>query len=232
VIPTVRVVNQSTVVSEAEFQTVVAACAKQVVRDFSTPWAVIADVIAGGIPSATDWIITILDNSDQDGALGYHDNSQVPAGRVFAHTDQLYGLKWSVTLSHEILELLADPFLLNTAQIRKATFVALEVCDPCEADEAGYEIDGVSVSDFVLPAWFGSPGPRMDFAGHITRSFDLMPGGYVSLWTPLKGWTQKMARTRPGQASRAEQGHRFAERAARPRPAIDGQLSKLVTVHH
>ena len=33
---------------------------------------------------------------------------------------------------------------------------AYEVCDACEADQFGYDIDGVLVSDFVFPSWFES----------------------------------------------------------------------------
>lgn len=47
----------------------------------------------------------------------------------------------SVLLSHEVLEMLADP----TARSR-------EVCDPVAAD--AYRVGRVMVSDFVTPRWF------------------------------------------------------------------------------
>jgi hypothetical protein len=45
------------------------------------------------------------------GALGYHDRnfSGIPFGFVFTELSREIGENWSVTLSHEALELIADP---------------------------------------------------------------------------------------------------------------------------
>ena len=56
-----------------------------------------------------------MDDSDQAGALGYHDltSAGLPMGKVFARTDLQNNLSWTVTVSHELLEILGDP-MINT----------------------------------------------------------------------------------------------------------------------
>src|SRR5437764_160004 len=53
-------------------------------------------------PSSTSWQIVVLDDSDQAGALGYHDftvNGR-PIAKVFARDDARYGADFDVTLLH------------------------------------------------------------------------------------------------------------------------------------
>jgi len=58
---------------------------------------------------------------------------------------------WSRDFSHEILEMLVDPET-NRSVYHDGVGRIVEVADPVEWD--GYRLDGVFVSDFVLPAWF------------------------------------------------------------------------------
>ena len=55
----------------------------------------------------------MTDNPDQAGALGYHEitSQGTPLGKVFAKLDLQSGASWTVTLSHELLEMLADPWI-------------------------------------------------------------------------------------------------------------------------
>jgi hypothetical protein len=154
--------------------------------------------------------MSILDDSDQAGALGYHtlDTKKHPLGFVFAKSDQDAGLSWTVTASHELLEMLGDPYANLSVQIRDdGTAVAYETADAVEADNLGYTIGSTLVSDFVLPSWFiaGSPGP-WDLKGHCTGPLQLLPGGYIGVWVPGKGWTQATAR---GDEARHVAGARF-----------------------
>ena len=68
-----------------------------------------------------------------------------------------------------------------------------EVCDAVEGHAWAYEIDGVRVSDFVLPSYFAgaAPGPY-DFGGHLQAGCPaLMPGGYIGEYDPALGtWRQ------------------------------------------
>jgi hypothetical protein len=76
---------------------------------------------------------------------------------------------------------------------------ALEVCDAVEADDLGYNIDGVLVSDFVTPAWFEPTcADRLDFKNHISKELELAPGGYISILDRASGWTQITAKGEGG----------------------------------
>lgn len=181
----VAILNQSTVLSDANVQAALPAMQTQVSRDFAPLWgidATLAFVPAGSAPPLGSWQLVVLDDSDQAGALGYHLlNDGAPRGFVFAKTDLKAGLNWCVTFSHELLEMLLDPFVFSTVLVEGAhrfmgtsgSLLAQEVADACEADQFGYSITvappagapsgakpyQVLVSDFVTPAWFGAPAP-------------------------------------------------------------------------
>jgi len=205
-LPKIALVNRSTVLHPDDFENIAAAVTVQASRDFGPAWgitALISPMKPGEQPPADWWQLIVLDNSDQAGALGYHERTAAgqPIGYVFAETDQEYGLKVSVTTSHELLEMLADPWICAAAlkQISNTAgdVYAYEVCDPVESDELGYEIAGISLSDFVLPAWFeddASRGPY-DFCNHLTAPFSLAAGGYASVFSG--GWRQIQAQQTP-----------------------------------
>jgi hypothetical protein len=147
------------------------------------------------------WKLVFADKSDQAGDLGYHDFT--PDGRPISYVfaadiDSLPSL--TITATHEIAEMIADPWISENFQITDTRFFAKEICDPCEADEYGYSIkvDGsraVKVSDFVLPKWFipGSTG-QFDRNKKIDEPLKILPGGYMSVYTPGRGWRQVGAR--------------------------------------
>lgn len=213
----VDVLNKSTVVDGATIATYCAAIQKQVRNDYAPIWlggydihVALKTAPVASTHTSRHITVAVLDDSDQAGALGYHDTDEHgnPLGKVFAKTDQRYGLAVSVTMSHEILEILGDPFTLDGIQTSPSVWAAREVGDPCEADEFGYTIDGVLVSDFVLPSYFvrGSAGPY-DFRNHLKAPMTLLRGGYISLWSQSTGWTQQQAESAPGVASRAQTMH-------------------------
>jgi hypothetical protein len=123
----VAVINASTVLKDGEVSAAVPALQAQVHSDFAPIWGIDADltfVPGGSHPAPGSWWLTILDNSDVAGALGYHDvtNAGLPLGKVFAGTDKQYGLSWTVTASHELLEMLGDPEINLTVFVQpKAT---------------------------------------------------------------------------------------------------------------
>jgi hypothetical protein len=146
------------------------------------------------------WQISVTDNPDQAGALGYHELTSrgTPLGKVFAALDIQSGGSWTVTLSHELLEMLADPWINWCAQGSDGKVYALEVCDAVEADELGYRIDGVLVSDFITPSWFEpTRADRVDFKRRISRPLELASGGYISVLDPGGLWTQIAAQDAP-----------------------------------
>lgn len=209
--PTVAVLNQSTVMTGAQVQAMTAALQIQVSRDFAPIWFTGANLIyipKGQNPPVSAMRIIVLDTTDQAGALGYHDLGPdgEPQGLVFAKTTQQFGLSPTVTASHELLEMLADPNIdrligVLTYQGVQAV-VSMEVGDPVEADALGYLINGVRVSDFVTPAYFhpGMAGPY-SFGRHVSFPMVLAPGGYQS-YLPITtgGWKQVTAELAPGMS--------------------------------
>lgn len=212
--PTVAIVNQSTVVTDQQLVPIVAALQIQVDRDFSPVWKLDANlqfVPRGTAVPTNAWIIYVMDTSDQQGALGYHDLTAQgnPIAKVFARDDQKYGLSLSVTLSHELLEMLVDPYISNCVFSQQTnttgTLYAYEVCDAPEDDSFGYQINGVLVSDFVYPSWFedfrAPNSTKFDFKGVLHAPFQLASGGYIGLFEVkpgTTGWTQKTAEGAPG----------------------------------
>lgn len=157
---------------------------------------------------ALAWKVIFADSSDQAGALGYHDFTADgrPISYVFAKDDLENGYSPTVTATHEIAEMIADPWISQVFQVSNKSFYAQEICDPCEADGLGYEIDGVLVSDFVTPRYFipGSEGYILDHAKHITRPLSILPGGYMSVFVSGQGWTQIYADKANGKISQVK----------------------------
>ena len=204
----IAVINSSTVLTDQQIQAAIPALQKQVHRDFAPAWGIDADltfVPSGSKPAPGSWWLVILDNSDEAGALGYHDvtNEGLPLGKVFAKTDLTNGYIWTVTASHELLEMLGDPEINLTVFVQpspsQGILYAYEVCDACEADNFGYKIDGVTVSDFVYPAWFESfrkqNSTQFDHKKHIHKPLQLLAGGYIGVFdvTGGSGWQQVTA---------------------------------------
>ena len=137
---------------------------------------------------------------DVKDALGYHDrnNRGIPFGFVFTEIAKDLGECWTVTLSHEALELIGDAqanLLVagpHPVKPKKTVFHWFEMCDAVQAET--YLIDGVEVSNFVLPLYFTGEeemGGRNDFLsraynGKTLRSFSVNPGGYIGFYDPEK----------------------------------------------
>jgi len=198
-IPVIAVTNASTCLNDAQVEAVLPALQQQVSLDFRGYWdldcALTFHDEENKLPAGW-WQIVVTDDPDQAGALGYHEmtSAGAPLGKVFAGLDLESGASWTVTLSHELLEMLADPWINWCAQGSDGRVYALEVCDAVEADELGYEIEGVLVSDFVTPKWFETTeADRVDFKEHVAKALELAAGGYIGVLDPGKGWTQVMA---------------------------------------
>lgn len=232
----VSIINQSSVLTDEQVKPVVDALQIQVHRDFAPEWGIDADLIFVPqhiTPDATTWWLVILDDSDAAGALGYHELTPTgfPIGKVFAKTDIQYNLKWSVTASHELLEMLSDPDINLTTFVQTSNtsgvLYAYENCDAVEADELGYDINGVAVSDFVLPCYFQEtmPSQKWDFCGHLTGPIpNMLPGGYLSQFivgpNAHNGWTQiNMQKLNEQKADRAARSVPGARRMRRTDPS-------------
>lgn len=242
----ISIINECSVLTDAQVQPVVDAMQVQVHRDFAPAWGIDADltyVPSGHTPDPQTWWLVLLDNSDTAGALGYHDLTPVglPLGKVFAKTDIDYNLSWSVTASHELLEMLSDPDINLTTFVQTSNTTGLlyayENCDAVEDDSFGYEINGVKMSDFVLPCYFqrSIPSIKWDFCGHLKGPLPAMlSGGYLSQFTigaGSSGWTQISAQKLLGEQHVLDRTTRKIDGARRNRRAIDRADWKLSTVN-
>lgn len=217
----IQIKNHSTVVSNAEAAKVVAACQRQVSEHYKRVYGADATLhLAPDVDTLLgqyDWQLLIVDDADQAGALGYHETTVngTPIGYCFAKTTKDDGGLWSVTFSHELLELLGDPEI-NRCVLDQAgnKLYSEELCDACEDDSLAYDIDGVKVSDFVLPAFWLSSTPvhaPLSFTGAVKKPLQILPGGYlafIDLKNPSKGWQQHTAR----EEGSVQRGSRFARR--------------------
>jgi len=185
----VALVSATTQTDPADVNHVAAALQKQAIRDFAPIWSIAAtvDVFTSlrTVPAGY-WPVVVVD--DVKGAAGYHQDSR---GHPYALVE--YSASWSLTASHEVLEMLADPFGRRTVAGRspkrgqgQVEFL-VEVGDPCESAEFAYTINGVLVSDFITP-YFYDPrktiGARYSFTGAVERPRRILRGGYISWWDP------------------------------------------------
>ncbi len=187
----VALVSQSASITSREVAIVSAALQKQVTRDFSPVWDVQATVDSfeqlADVPLGY-WVIILRDDvrSTED-AEGIHKDKD---GQPFALVQAAEG--WSLTASHECLEMLADPFgqrlvagqspaEVNNGQDRVEFLV--EVCDPSESQDFGYQVNGVLVSDFYTQHYFdphAAAGVQYSFTGAIKKPREVLKEGYLS----------------------------------------------------
>jgi hypothetical protein len=180
-----------------ELMKVSAALQKQATRDLAPIWNVQATVDAFASLDDVEigyWPMILV--RDVPNAAGVHLDKD---GQPYALIEQ--GPSWSLTASHECLEMLVDPFgdrliagqSAHPEQGRVEFLV--EVCDPSEADDFAYTVNGVLVSDFYTPAFFDpvtAPSVRYSFGGHIQAPRSILQGGYLSWHEPVTDhWWQQ-----------------------------------------
>jgi hypothetical protein len=194
----VALVSETGNVDNAALAPVAGALQKQVTRDFEPIWGVSAVVAA--YPTLEDvplgyWPIIVKDNIGHPGAAGIHlDNNHQPFSLV------QFSNHWSLTASHECLEMLADPYGNRIVagdsieQGKGRVEYLVEVCDPSEAETYAYTVNAVQVSDFYTPHYFdpvASQGVQYSFTGAITEPRKVLPGGYLSWHDPVSDhWYQ------------------------------------------
>ena len=187
----VALVSQTPSLSLARLTAAAAAIQKQVSRDFGPIWGIDATVAAYDklrhVPVGY-WSIVVKDAIGFD-AAGIHLNHN--DGQPFALVE--FSDNWAQTISHECLEMLADPFGNRTISADSVkpgqgrVKYLVEVCDPSEATEFGYSINGILVSDFYTPHFFDpvvNTGVRYSFTGAISRPRQVLDGGYLSWFDP------------------------------------------------
>jgi hypothetical protein len=179
---------------------VAAALQRQATRDFGCVWDVQATVDA--FPRLEDvpigyWPMIVRDDIDVPGAAGIHLDKEGQPLALITMSDS-----WSLTASHEMLEMLADPFGNRVIAGRspkrgqgRVEFL-VEVCDPSEAAEFGYTVNDILVSDFYTQRFFDpvrSEATRYSFTDAIKRPRTILRGGYISWHEPVSDhWWQQL----------------------------------------
>jgi len=195
----VGIVSETRSLSFSELSRVGAALQKQAIRDLAPVWEKQSTVHAFGrledVPIGT-WPIIVEENIHVSGAEGIHEDDD---GQPFALVTLSDG--WSLTASHELIEMLVDPFgrRLTEGQSPKPdqgrVQFLVEPCDPSEAAEFAYVIDGVTVSDFYTPKYFSTvfnPADRYSHTGAISKPRQVLQGGYLSWHDPVTDeWFQE-----------------------------------------
>jgi hypothetical protein len=189
----IALVDSSGHIDAEELALVAGVLNEQVQADFAPAWKVAATV--GAYPSAPEgtWRIEVVAEMDQQGALGYHaDDHHQPYAKVLYQEGQ-----WSVTASHELLEMLGDPWgnrlhgaaaLAGWKGSSPRVRYLVELCDPCEAFT--YQVGGVVLSDFLIPPFYRSSDRAVagySHTGRLTSPLEVADGGYITFLDPGTG---------------------------------------------
>jgi len=223
--PTITVVFQHTVSLGVDSSALVDALQKYIDEQLAPQWAVHANLVMSGpsIPKGA-WALCFADDSDQAGALGYHElEGLVPCGFVFVRSAASAGVSVSETASHELAELLLDPAANLAALSPRGHLVAREICDPVQGPTI--TVNGLPMADFVLPSWYGAGSAPYDLTGACQQPWEVLPGGYVPVWDGLT-WTQLFGSHDAKLAFQKRGGGdplRRTERRSRPPHDHDGE---------
>ena len=185
----VALINQTGggAVPPAKLDQYAAALQRQVNNHLAPAWNVRADISvldAGAVIPQGTLPLNIV--NALAGRAGVHANDQGQPSAEVVNGDQL-----SITLSHELLEMLVDPSgtrVIQAADLdpysgRQQVAYLVEVCDPCAV--FSYDIDGVQVSDFVLPSFYDPNATgKVDFADFLAGPLSVPRGCYISWLDP------------------------------------------------
>jgi hypothetical protein len=207
----IAVINQSTLITNDQVNTMCQAIQIQLDLHVLPAW----NMKAGTIKFYTDpktvpgyaWVVRMLDNSIQAGALGYHaeDNDVVDAfifaspvlqngGVILYDSTNPQNVSVASVLSHEVCEMVGDRYarfwsdgpIITDSNGVQYTEYALELCDPVEGDSYVVMVGNtpVSVSNFVFPSWFNAEAQApqnmpFDYLKKLSKPFSMTPGGYL-----------------------------------------------------
>lgn len=204
-------------ISDPEIHDALRAINRQITYDFQPYWSIGATLRLEGRSTPKpdgkdprdmrgDAVLYLWNEENVDDALGFHEanNQGIPFGFVFTALAKRLGENWTVTLSHEALETIADPEVNLLVQGPHPTdpdryvFYWYEMCDAVQSES--YTLDGTEVSNFVLPLYFTGQqemGGRNDYLGTATPplvSFGINRGGYVGFFDPSTNTHETVAR--------------------------------------
>ncbi|VWX54422.1 hypothetical protein [Novosphingobium sp. 9U] len=245
--PAELVIANLSSIPDAELEAAIVGIQAQVSGEFAKEWGISAKLICRrvdpGVPAAGPAAAATIYLGDkahdphagQQTLAGYHTQTQGEAASGFVYLDvcRQYKADWTVMLSHEVLELLADPtavMKLDGPHPRGPTVTvqyAQEVCDAVQADI--YLSKGVKVCNFVHRAFFGLPGgsPTLNHLGRPQERFGPRPGGYVTWFDDAGGhehWSDETPQVQMAARLRnldlRRNGRRFGRLPAALQPTV------------
>jgi hypothetical protein len=185
------VVSTSESVPESELRRVAAAVETQLERDFRPAWGLTASLTVYARPDdlpAGAWPVVVADDIGVPDVASFHSDSD---GTPITMITAMDG--WSRMLSHDCLEMLVSPFNRYVVEVpspkpdQGRVLLLVQVCDPCASPECAYEIDGVTVADFLTPGYLtpvGAAQTPVDHVGALKSPLDVAPGGYLTWYDP------------------------------------------------
>jgi hypothetical protein len=205
----IAVINQSTLVSNAQVATMCKAIQVQFNLHCAPAWNQYPPTVtfyanAAQVPGYA-WITYVIDNDAQvAGALGFHEETSdkvvayimcepiLTNGGVPFVYDPANPTQYTVsaTLSHELMEMFGDRFAggfsTGPANSSGSNLYCQELCDPVEDNSYAITADGyqVAVSNFVFPSWFNPEATAalnapFDYLKKLTAPFTMTAGGYI-----------------------------------------------------
>lgn len=193
----VALISQSAKIGYSDLIRVAQALNLQANRDLAPLWDVSGTVTALESADRIDpgiWPVYVVDEVPE-GTAGFHLTQHNQPYAIVQVGDT-----WSISASHEVLEMLVDPSGNRLTAANSVTIVdndvqdgdgkveyLVEICDPSEDAACAYLIDEVLVSDFYTPHYFdpaGSSGARYSFSGRISRPRQVLPNGYLTWFDP------------------------------------------------
>jgi hypothetical protein len=213
-----------------DLPTFVAAAQRFVDKNLGPVWGVAAHLKIRRKTRPGCWALVFVDTERQAKDDGWHDvtHDGLPLAKVFLRVldseiteeeprarAKAFQDAVTLTVAHEIAEMLVDPAVTLCVQRVGYGVYSLEVADPVEED--GFRVDGFMMTDFVYPAWyeqFHKPNSTLfDHCRKCRRPFHVLRTGYASIfrrgrWTDHAGSRAK--RTRFEREDR--NGHRTEQR--------------------
>lgn len=213
----IAILNQSTLVTDADIELMVKAIQIQMDLHVSPAWDMKSPTIKfysdkSKVPGYA-WVVNMIDNNAQvQGALGFHEEQSdkiiafimaqpiLSNGGTVLNFDPTNPGAYTVsgTLSHEIIEMFGDRYTNCYFDNENVSWCA-ELCDPVEQIGYGIMVDGknVAVSDFVFPSFF-NPNATLalnapfNYLNTVKAPFTILPGGYSIQRTGGPGTEQQV----------------------------------------
>lgn len=201
----IAVINESTMVTNDQVNTMCQAIQIQLDLHVLPAWNMKSGTIKfyankAQVPGYA-WVVNMLDNSTQAGALGYHslDNDLIDAfifaapvlqngGAIMVYNPANPGQYLvSSTLSHEVCEMVGDRYANGfSLGADNATLYCQELCDPVEDGTYSITVAGqaIGVSNFIFPSWlnYEAKSPQnlpFDYMNKLTAPMTMTAGGYM-----------------------------------------------------